>query len=108
MNTESRLSTGPGATPAPSPYAAQIVVRHIHGLHSRLAALFVRQAQRFDAELRVQFNQVTANAKSILELLCLGAPHGAILYITAEGPDAPAALRALDHLCQSFADPRHD
>jgi phosphotransferase system HPr (HPr) family protein len=64
-------------------------------LHARPAANFVKTALRFQSRLTVGVDGRTADAKSILAVLALGATGGTELRLSAEGPDAPAALDAL-------------
>jgi phosphotransferase system HPr (HPr) family protein len=55
----------------------------------------VKTALRFQSRLTVASNGKTANAKSILAVLALGATGGTVLKLSAEGDDASAALEAL-------------
>lgn len=71
------------------------------GLHARPASLWVQTAGRFKAKITVVSSGRTANAKSILEVMQLGARYGAELAVTAEGDDAAAAIAALAELVQS-------
>jgi phosphocarrier protein HPr len=71
------------------------------GLHARPASLFVQTAARFIATIRVRSGGREANAKSILDVLQVGARNGAELIITAEGADASAAVAALASLVES-------
>jgi len=64
-------------------------------LHARPAGIFVREATRFGAEIVIAANGKRANAKSILEVLGLGAVGGTEILIAASGADAAAAA---DHL----------
>ena len=73
-------------------------IEHAVGLHARPASLFVQTAKRHKSEIRVSHNGRSANAKSILSVLTLGAGKGAELTIQAEGDDADAALGALQAL----------
>lgn len=68
------------------------------GLHARPAALFVQEANKFAAAITVKINGRTADAKSIISLLTLGAGRGASITIEAEGPDEETALAALARL----------
>ncbi len=68
------------------------------GLHARPAALFVQEANRFAADITVYLGDDQADAKSILDLLLLGAVQGSRVTVRAEGPDAEAALEALSAL----------
>jgi phosphocarrier protein HPr len=64
-------------------------------LHARPAGAFVKTAMRFSARIVVAHNGKTADAKSILAVLALGATGGTTLRLHAEGDDADAALQAL-------------
>jgi phosphotransferase system HPr (HPr) family protein len=73
-------------------------------LHARPAGLFVREAALFDADVNVAANGKQANAKSILEVLGLGATGGTELVISASGEDAAAAVRDLTALVVSLVE----
>jgi phosphocarrier protein HPr len=68
------------------------------GLHARPAALFVQEAKKYESEIFAVNGERRINAKSILEVLTLGAHKGTIIQIQAEGPDAEAALQAFTAL----------
>jgi phosphocarrier protein len=67
-------------------------------LHARPAGVFVRAAAAFAASIEVQANGRRANAKSILEILGLGADGGTELSISASGEDAVEAVAELANL----------
>ena len=64
-------------------------------LHARPAGAFVKTALGFQSQVTVALNGKTANAKSILAVLALGATGGTVLRLSADGDDAAAALDAL-------------
>jgi len=68
------------------------------GLHARPAALFVQETKKFESEIFAINNDRKINAKSILEVLTLGAHKGTVITIQAEGPDADDALEAISAL----------
>ena len=78
-----------------------LTVNHEVGLHARPAALFVQTARQFDGDIRVTHGEKEANAKSILSVLVLGAEHGVVITIRAEGEDADKALAALEALVEN-------
>jgi phosphotransferase system HPr (HPr) family protein len=78
----------------------KVTVEHEVGLHARPASLFVKQAMQYKSDISVTCNGRSANAKSILSVLTLGAHKGAEIEITAEGEDADQALLALQELVQ--------
>ena len=65
------------------------------GLHLRAAARFVGCIQKFHSRIQVKKGDVFANAKSILDLLCLGATWRSKLEIEAIGDDAVQALESI-------------
>ena len=65
------------------------------GLHARASAKFVKTAAQFDAEIKVSREGQTVDAQSIMGLMMLAAGIGSTVDISAEGPEAQAALDAL-------------
>lgn len=88
-----------------SPSSELTVVRlpEAVALHARPAGAFVRAAAAFDAAIEVRANGRQANAKSILEVLGLGADGGTELAISASGDDAAAAVAGLAELVAGLA-----
>ena len=70
------------------------------GLHARPARLLVQAAAQFQAKITVSKGDKTANAKSIVGVLKLGAACGDTLLLQAEGDDAEQALRGLVDLVE--------
>ena len=65
------------------------------GLHARPAADFVREAEKFLSDVRLQKDGIWANGKSILSLLTLAAEAGCEVLIEVTGEDEQAAFEAL-------------
>jgi phosphocarrier protein HPr len=72
-----------------------LTIQHKVGLHARPAAQFVQTAKRFNCDIKVAHEGREANAKSVLNVLTLGASQGAAITVWAEGEDADQALEAL-------------
>jgi phosphocarrier protein len=68
------------------------------GIHARPAAQFVKTSNRFDADVRVEKDGEEVDGKSIMGLMMLAAGHGSIITVTSEGPDAEAAVAAIEDL----------
>ncbi len=68
------------------------------GLHARAAAAFVKALKDLRVEVSVSWEGQTANGRSILDLLTLGAPQGSVLELQIQGDDAEEALAALTRL----------
>ena len=64
-------------------------------LHARPAADLVRAASRLPVSVTVAANGKRANARSILEVLALGAVGGTELTLSATGPGAADAVESL-------------
>jgi phosphotransferase system HPr (HPr) family protein len=71
-------------------------------LHARPAAQLVRTAMGFGASIEVQAEDRSADAKSLLAILALGAKGGTALRLSASGEDAGAALDALRDCVAAF------
>ena len=68
------------------------------GFHAGPAGLFVQTASRFRSVIKVVSGKQTADGKSILSLMLLGATPGAEITIEAQGEDEAEALNALAEL----------
>jgi phosphocarrier protein HPr len=78
-----------------------VTVRNQPGIHARPAALFVRKAAEYKSEIYVKHGELTVNGKSIMGVMMLAAETGAVLLITANGPDEEQAADALARLVHS-------
>jgi phosphocarrier protein HPr len=64
-------------------------------LHARPAGALAVAAARFAAAVSVTAGAKTADAKSVLGVMCLGATSGQEVTVAADGPDAEDAVAAL-------------
>ena len=87
--------------PEAGPYFAEVTIPNKKGLHARASAQFVRCAAGFTAKVRVTREGHTVGGTSIMGLMMLAAAQGHTILIEAEGPDAPAALKALVALVEN-------
>src|SRR5215475_7022468 len=71
------------------------------GLHARPAAMFVRIASRYRAEIWVSKEGEEVNGKSIMGLMMLAAGQGSKLRIRCEGLDANKAMEEIDALVKA-------
>ncbi len=76
----------------------EITIVNRLGMHARPAAMFVRIASRFRAEVWVEKEGEQINGKSIMGLMMLAAGQGSKLRIRCEGPDAERAIQELEQL----------
>ena len=77
---------------------ARLVLTNGAGLHARPAAMLVKCAARFKCQVSVAARSKSANAKSIISVLTLGAVKGDEVMITAEGADEEACIEAIKRL----------
>ncbi|SHJ62653.1 HPr family phosphocarrier protein [Paramaledivibacter caminithermalis] len=71
------------------------------GLHARPAAVFVKSASQFKSDINIELNGSIFNAKSIMNILSLGAKKGDEITIVADGPDEKEAIDCLVNLIES-------
>ncbi len=74
------------------------------GLHARASAKFVKCAEGFDANITVTRDGQTVPATSIMGLMMLAAAMGTSILVEASGPQAEAAMAALEALVASRFD----
>ena len=77
-----------------------VVVRCESGLHNKQATYFVQKANEFDSNIWLESGNRKMNAKSLLGIMSLGIVTGSTVTLSAAGPDAEAAVNALDSLLQ--------
>lgn len=82
-------------TTNPRQITTQIAVLAPSGIHARPAARIVALLKPYDAALDFTLRGRSADARSAIQMLALGARHGDTLTAQASGPDAQAALDAL-------------
>lgn len=78
----------------------EIIVRCESGLHNRQATYFVQKANEFNSSIWIESDNRKMNAKSLLGIMSLGIVTGATVTLSAMGPDAEAAVTALEALLQ--------
>ncbi|ACN13980.1 Mtp [Desulforapulum autotrophicum HRM2] len=84
---------------------AEAKVVDSQGMHARPASLISEQAAKFSGtDIRIRNNQKTANAKSMASLLSMGANHGDVLTISAQGTGAEQAVQVLAEMIRQGLD----
>lgn len=78
----------------------EVVVRCESGLHNKQATYFVQKANEFESSIWLESGNRKMNAKSLLGIMSLGIVTGSTVTLSAVGPDAEAAVNALDTLLQ--------
>lgn len=80
---------------------AKVVIKDPVGLHARPAANLVQEAARHKCSIKLEFEGKKADAKSILQVLALGAGCGKEVTVCADGPGEEEALRKIVELIES-------
>jgi phosphocarrier protein len=76
----------------------EFTISNQYGIHARPAALFVKVASRYDADISVEKDGNTVSGKSIMGLMTLQASCGSKLRVTADGRDCEQVLDELQAL----------
>ncbi len=100
-------ASGPTESEQLEDYAvtAEAKVADAQGMHARPASLLAEKAASFSAtDIRMRNGQKAANAKSMASLLSMGATHGDLLIVSAQGPDAEQAVQVLAQMINQGLD----
>ena len=73
----------------------EITIVNRLGLHARAAAQLVRMANEYPCDIHLDKDGQVSNAKSVMEVLMLGAPAGTSINISADGEKEEEALKAI-------------
>ena len=68
------------------------------GLHARAAAKLVDLACRYQSNITISYKDRIADAKSIMNVMVVGASKGCEVELTIEGEDEEQALAAIENL----------
>jgi phosphocarrier protein len=80
---------------------ARFEIRNSLGLHLRPARMLANLTNKFDSDVFITKDSEEVNGKSIMGIITLAAAKGAILKVTAVGPDAPEAVNAVGKLIEN-------
>ena len=73
----------------------KITVKNMTGFHLRPAGILCKIAMNYKSKVQVQFNSVTANAKSVLSVLGACIKSGDEIEFVCTGEDEEAALKGV-------------
>lgn len=94
------MSDSPAAGTSPPTVRRIATICNQRGLHARASARFVKMAAQFDADVRVRKNGAEVSGRSIMGLMMLAAAPGAVIELSASGPQAAEAVNALADLIE--------
>jgi len=78
-----------------------VTIRNRAGMHARPAALLVKTASAYAAQVYIEKDGERVNGKSIMGVITLGATYNSQLKVIADGPDEAAALDAMERLFEN-------
>lgn len=80
----------------------EVTITHAVGLHARPSVKLTKLAKTFQAktEIAPSSNGPWVDAKSIVKVMAMKVPEGAVLHIRATGADADAAIVTLRGLVE--------
>lgn len=73
----------------------KVTIKNPTGLHLRPAGILCTEALKYDSSIHFQFENTTANAKSVLSVLGACVKSGDEIEFVCEGKDEEAALAAM-------------
>ena len=75
-----------------------ITIGNTLGLHAQLATKLVQVSNKYEVNLRLIYDNVTIDAKSILGLMSLAVPYGEKVKAVANGVDAEIAIEEIEKI----------
>ena len=81
-------------------YSKEVVVHCESGLHNKQATYFVQKANEFESSIYLESDNRKMNAKSLLGIMNMRIITGVSVTLYADGPDAEAAVAALEAILQ--------
>jgi len=91
----------PASDHKPVKLEREYVIRNRYGIHARPAAMLVKTASRFKADITVEKGTVRVSGKSIMGLMTMEASCGSMIRVVAEGEDAEQALDEIARLVEN-------
>ncbi|QCI24725.1 HPr family phosphocarrier protein [Buchnera aphidicola (Rhopalosiphum padi)] len=79
-------------------FQKEIKINALHGLHTRPAAEFVKEAKNFLSDIHIIYNGKSINAKSLFKIQTLGLVKDSVITLSAEGKDEKKAIEHLSKI----------
>ena len=75
-----------------------LTIINVRGLHARASRKLAELAFRYESTIVVRREDESADARSLMDLMMLGAGIGSDIEVEADRPDAEAAMEAITAL----------
>ncbi|MDP8218215.1 MAG: HPr family phosphocarrier protein [Candidatus Theseobacter exili] len=79
----------------------ELIIENELGLHARPASMFVKLANNYISDIKVEKDGVSVNGKSIMGIMMLAASKGTKIKLIASGDDAAVACDKIAELLRS-------
>lgn len=79
----------------------KVVISNPTGLHLRPAGIFCNTANKFDCRVMFEYENTSANAKSVLSVLGACIKSGDAITLVCDGPGEEDALKAMVEAVES-------
>lgn len=66
------------------------------GIHARPAGLLVREIEKYESEITINYNGKNADASKLFAIMSLGVRKGEIVVVLIEGPDEQNASEKME------------
>ena len=76
----------------------ELLVSNRCGIHLRVGNMLSQKAKEFVSDIRIRKGTFTADCRSVLDVLSLGAFQGDVVVVETVGEDAEQALEAITAL----------
>lgn len=83
-----------------TPLEASAALPNKAGVHARSAAMVVKATAHFESVITLEVEGRQASARSLMQLLRLGARQGHVVRIVVEGRDAEDALHEIKSMIE--------
>lgn len=77
------------------------VIRDKVGIHARPAGMIVKEAKKYESEIKILKGEETANAVNLMQLMSMGIRCGDEVEVQVSGSDEDAACTALEAVLNS-------
>lgn len=77
------------------------VIKDELGIHARPAGLLVKEAAKFESDIKIKKGEKTADAKRIFGIMGLAAKKDDEIVMTAEGADEAEAIAAIEEFLKA-------
>ncbi|PAB57867.1 HPr family phosphocarrier protein [Anaeromicrobium sediminis] len=76
-------------------YSNEVIIKNSTGIHARPAQMLVQESAKYKSSINILKDDVVYNAKSIMNIMSMGAIKGDKIIIEAQGEDEKLAVEGL-------------